>query len=281
MMQWLENWDEYQAEVERFIDCGDDVLVVARERGRGKISGASVTSRNYMVFTIRAGKIARFREFYDEQAALKAVRLSEWAMSEENVDCAYRFAHRHRCVLGRDHRVDRARALATAQGERHRKGSERFVAVGLSEYAMSQANVEMIRSVLPGPDADLVAVFNDDSASGELMQTMARLLDPDFVSVKRSPGAEPEIAHGLDGLRAGWLDWLAPWASYRTEIEEMIDLGGRVVSVICDYGRCEPDAQEVALKSAVVWTVRDGRIVRAEFYVGGRDEALKAAGLKG
>jgi hypothetical protein len=48
---------------------------------------------------------------------------------------------------------------------------------------MSQENVEMIRSVLPGPDADLVAVFNDDSASGELMQ-MARLLDPDFVSVK-------------------------------------------------------------------------------------------------
>jgi ketosteroid isomerase-like protein len=137
----------------------------------------------------------------------------------------------------------------------------------------------MIRSVLAGPDADLAAVFNDDSASGELMQTMARLLDPDLVSVKHFPGAEPEIARGLDGLRAGWLDWLAPWASYRTEIEEMIDLEDRIVSVICDYGRHEPDAQEVALKSAVVWTVGDGRIARAEFYVGGRDEALKAAGL--
>jgi hypothetical protein len=50
----------------------------------------------------------------------------------------------------------------------------------------------------------------------------------------------------------------------------MIDLGDRVVSVICDYGRREPDAPEVDLKSAVVWTVRDGRIVRAEFYTGGR-----------
>jgi ketosteroid isomerase-like protein len=29
----------------------------------------------------------------------------------------------------------------------------------------------------------------------------------------------------------------------------------------------------------VVWTVRDGRIVRAEFYAGGRDEALAAIGL--
>jgi ketosteroid isomerase-like protein len=40
-------------------------------------SGASVSSRNYMVFTIRAGKIARYREFYDEQEALKAAGLAE------------------------------------------------------------------------------------------------------------------------------------------------------------------------------------------------------------
>jgi ketosteroid isomerase-like protein len=144
---------------------------------------------------------------------------------------------------------------------------------------MSRENVESIRSVLPGPATDMVALFNDDSASGELMQTWTPLLDPDFVAVKHLPGAEPDTTQGLHGLRAGWLDWLAPWASYRTEIEEMIDLGDRVVSVICDYARREPDAPEVALKSAVVWTVRDGRIVRAEFYAGGRDEALAAIGL--
>lgn len=138
----------------------------------------------------------------------------------------------------------------------------------------------MVRSVLPGPDADLVALFNDDSARGELMQKIGRSLDPSFVSVKHSPGAEPDTARGLDGLRAGWLDWLAPWASYRTETEDLLDLGDRVVSVLCDYARREPDAPEVELKSAAVWTVRDGRIVRAEFYVGGRDEAFKAAGLE-
>jgi ketosteroid isomerase-like protein len=144
---------------------------------------------------------------------------------------------------------------------------------------MSQENVELVRSMLPGPEVDLVALFNDDSASGELMQSFAPMLAPGFVSVAHFPGAEPVASHGLRGLRAGWLDWLAPWASYRTEIEEMIDLGDRVVSVICDYGRREPDAPEVALKSAVVWTVRDGWIVRAEFYAGGRAEALEAAGL--
>jgi ketosteroid isomerase-like protein len=75
--RWLEQWGDYGFEVERLVDCGDDVLAVARERGRGRASGASVSSRIYTVFTMREGKIARYREFYDEHAALEAVGLSE------------------------------------------------------------------------------------------------------------------------------------------------------------------------------------------------------------
>ena len=33
--RWLEQWDEYGFEAEQFIDCGEDVLVVSREHGRG------------------------------------------------------------------------------------------------------------------------------------------------------------------------------------------------------------------------------------------------------
>jgi ketosteroid isomerase-like protein len=36
-----------------------------------------VSARHYAVWTIRAGKIARYREFHDEQAALKATGLAE------------------------------------------------------------------------------------------------------------------------------------------------------------------------------------------------------------
>jgi uncharacterized protein len=75
--RWLEQWDEWGSELERLIDCGDDVLAIARERGSGATSGATVSSRNYMAFTIRDGKIARYREFYDERAALKAVGLAD------------------------------------------------------------------------------------------------------------------------------------------------------------------------------------------------------------
>ena len=73
--RWLEHWEEYGGEAERFVDCGEDVLVVAREQGRGASSGASVSSRIFAVFTIRAGKIARYQEFYDERTAHEAVGL--------------------------------------------------------------------------------------------------------------------------------------------------------------------------------------------------------------
>jgi len=67
----LENFDEYEFEVERIVDCGDKVLVYAREEGRGSLSGASISQRIYTVFTFRDGKVARYQEFYEERDAWK------------------------------------------------------------------------------------------------------------------------------------------------------------------------------------------------------------------
>ena len=75
--RWLDQWDMYGSEAERFVDCGDDVLVVAREHGRGARSGATVSARNFIVLTFRDGKIFRYREFYEESQALAAVGLAE------------------------------------------------------------------------------------------------------------------------------------------------------------------------------------------------------------
>ena len=73
--RWLDQWDEYGAEAARFIDCGDRVLVVAREHGRGATSGATVSSQIFIVVTFREGKVLRYQEFYDESAALEAAGL--------------------------------------------------------------------------------------------------------------------------------------------------------------------------------------------------------------
>jgi ketosteroid isomerase-like protein len=73
--RWLENFEEYGAEVERMVDCGDNVLVVAREQGRGTRSGATVSQRIYSVFSFRDGKITRYEEFLDWRAARDAAGL--------------------------------------------------------------------------------------------------------------------------------------------------------------------------------------------------------------
>ena len=70
--RWLDQWDEYGMEAERFVDCGDHVLVFAREHGRGARSGATVSGQIFIVVTFREGKILRYREFYDEAAAREA-----------------------------------------------------------------------------------------------------------------------------------------------------------------------------------------------------------------
>src|SRR6266568_2567299 len=38
--RWLDQWDEFGYEAERFVERGNDVLVVGHEHGRGVTSGA-------------------------------------------------------------------------------------------------------------------------------------------------------------------------------------------------------------------------------------------------
>jgi uncharacterized protein len=73
--RWLENFEQYGFELERIVDAGTKVLVVAREEGSGKLSGATISQRIYSVYSFRDGKISRYEEFYDERAALEAAGL--------------------------------------------------------------------------------------------------------------------------------------------------------------------------------------------------------------
>jgi ketosteroid isomerase-like protein len=63
--------------VERFIDVGDRVVVIATMRGRGAGSGVEVENRHGSMWTIRDGKAVRFEWFHEPAHALEAVGLSE------------------------------------------------------------------------------------------------------------------------------------------------------------------------------------------------------------
>jgi ketosteroid isomerase-like protein len=144
---------------------------------------------------------------------------------------------------------------------------------------MSQENVELVRGLLPSRDTDLVALFRDEATATALAEAVAPLFHEDFEAVVQdwAPGQRVRYA-GLEGFRAAWLDWLDPWESYRTDVEDAIDAGDEVLVLVRDYGRRAGMAVEVSLMGASVWTVRDGKIAKAAFYPN-RSDALEATGL--
>ena len=143
---------------------------------------------------------------------------------------------------------------------------------------MSRENVELVRRLQAAPDVDLAELFRNDDMWSALAEAIAPFFHPDFESVAPGvPGTE-KVHVGLGGLRAAWLEWMEPWLTYRTEIKQALDAGDRVLLLTHDHGRREGAAQEVKVDGSAVWTVRDGKIARADFFPA-RSEAFKAAGL--
>ena len=60
-----------------FRDYGERVLVTCDWHTHGRGSGVDVDTRLYILFTMRAGKVARVEGFNDERVALKAAGLRD------------------------------------------------------------------------------------------------------------------------------------------------------------------------------------------------------------
>ena len=76
--RWFEAWSDLEFEIEEVRDKGDDVVVLIRnQRQRGRTTGIWTDLPPYaQVFTLRDGKLVRWRTFPDQEAALEAVGLS-------------------------------------------------------------------------------------------------------------------------------------------------------------------------------------------------------------
>jgi limonene-1,2-epoxide hydrolase len=145
---------------------------------------------------------------------------------------------------------------------------------------MSRENLELIRTWASqfAAEEDLAPVFRDDEMWAAVSEQAAERLSPDFEGIRPGlPGGKTYT--GVSGLRSAWLDWLAPWASYRIEIKEAIDCGDRVLLLVDNFGRLEGSAEEVRHAAAGIYTLKDGKILRWEIY-SDRTEALKAVGLE-
>jgi len=134
---------------------------------------------------------------------------------------------------------------------------------------MSIADVELIKEIWPS-EADMTELV---PALAEVGQGLEGRFDPalEVHFYPDQPGAFGTL-RGLEGLARGWGEWLEPWESYRYEVEDYVDAGGGAVVVLARVrARTHRDSVEIEHAPAVVCQVRDGRLVRLDFYLERRD----------
>ena len=73
---WLEMWVDYHFEVAQYIDAGDDVVVLASERGRSR-TGVSVERELGQLHTLRDRKLVRTRLYGSWAEARRAAGLPD------------------------------------------------------------------------------------------------------------------------------------------------------------------------------------------------------------
>jgi ketosteroid isomerase-like protein len=76
---WLSAWSDIDFELQDVVDGGDEVVALIRnQRQWGRQSGIVTEVPPYgLVFTIRGGKVVRWRAYPDQESALQAAGLSE------------------------------------------------------------------------------------------------------------------------------------------------------------------------------------------------------------
>jgi hypothetical protein len=143
---------------------------------------------------------------------------------------------------------------------------------------VSQEDIDLVLRVYPAPDVNVVALVREEARWRAWRESIEPLFTPDAESVWPGLPGGAKTFTGVDGLRSALLDWTAPWATYRTEVEEAIDCGDRVVLLAPSFGRLADSEQEIRLDGASAWTVHLQKI--SWNYHSVRADVLKLVGLE-
>ena len=131
---------------------------------------------------------------------------------------------------------------------------------------MSEENVEVVRSALASFDRSLDRV--------------AEFWDPE-IDWRAIEGAPDDIGvfKGHEAMRRYYGQWYETFDDSQVETEELLDAGEQIVAMIRAVGRMKGSGANIDMRLGIVYTVRDGLIVRGREYPS-REEALEAAGLE-
>ena len=128
---------------------------------------------------------------------------------------------------------------------------------------MSERNVELVR-------------FGYEAYDRGDVDAVLETLDPD---VEWKQVEQPMAVRGREGVLKAWEEWSEPFQEdLHATLEDLIDAGDSVIAVVRHRGTGKQSGVELDLRTYLVYTLREGKIVRMIEYTE-RADALSAAGL--
>jgi ketosteroid isomerase-like protein len=142
-------------------------------------------------------------------------------------------------------------------------GEETAAAAG--DEAAPADNGEVVRRLMEGFD-------RRDFAA------MLAVLDPAVELVEWPNSPDAKTFRGHDGALRAFESWFEAWEWLRTELEQTIEAGDKVL--VCGHttGKGKGSAVEVGVGAFNVYTLRDRKVTRIEFFTE-REPAVRAAGF--
>lgn len=131
---------------------------------------------------------------------------------------------------------------------------------------MSQRNIEAVEHLFEG------------WAQGD-RPGRSDLLDPNIEYVNPDGAIEPGVRKGIEAFMAVMDSVFEAWTFWRMYPERFVDIADKVAVVIRYEAQARSSGITVDGRESALLTLRDGKIVRYEWFHG-PDDALKAAGLE-
>jgi len=75
--EWLEPYESYRAELEEYVDAGDNVVLLVRQFARTEVGSVAVEEEGAVVFAFEDGKLKRLEFHLDRERAMKAAGVAE------------------------------------------------------------------------------------------------------------------------------------------------------------------------------------------------------------
>jgi ketosteroid isomerase-like protein len=127
---------------------------------------------------------------------------------------------------------------------------------------------------------EMGAMIADDEVWTRNLERFSTEAQISFITPDGSAlGAMGEPFRGIEGLRAGWREWLEPWDEFHVVMADAIDTGEGQVLVLADAtGRMRGTGAEVPQEVAALCRVEGEKIVAIGFYLD-QGQARREAGL--